>query len=211
MKLGDVKASANDLISSTATQKGGANLQLSSSDDDLEYEREKAQKKTGSGIKRSKTIVEKEELKRRKEEKFFDDQRLRRIKNYDYFVILPDDHFKKKWDILMTMMLLFTAFVSPYRIAFIENDSMLWVVIESMTDCVFGLDMILNFFFAFLDDRDEVIDNRKEIAMTYLKGWFTIDLFTILPISQILNTADYGNLARIARLPKLYRLIKILR
>lgn len=47
--------------------------------------------------------------------------------------------------------------------------------------------------------------------MTYLKGWFGIDLFTILPISQILNTTDYGNLARIARLPKLYRLIKILR
>jgi len=71
--------------------------------------------------------------------------------------------------------------------------------------------MILNFFFAFYDDHDEVIDDRKKIAMTYIQGWFTIDLFTILPISQILNTTDYGNLARIARLPKLYRLIKILR
>jgi hypothetical protein len=71
--------------------------------------------------------------------------------------------------------------------------------------------MILNFFFAFYDDHDEVIDDRKKIAMTYIKGWFAIDLFTIFPISQILNTTNYGHLARIARLPKLYRLIKILR
>jgi hypothetical protein len=77
-------------------------------------------KKSTLSLKRQKTINEKEELKRRKAEKFIEDQRLRNIKNYDYFVILPDDHFKKKWDILITLMLLFTAFVSPYRIAFID-------------------------------------------------------------------------------------------
>jgi hypothetical protein len=154
---------------------------------------------------------EKEEAKRKKKEKFMEEQRLRNLKTYDYFVILPDDHFKKKWDLLITFMLLFTALVSPYRIAFVDYDSLSWVIVETSTDCIFGIDLILNFFFAFYDDQDEVIDNRKEIALTYFKGWFFIDFMTILPISQILNTTDYGNLARIARLPKLYRLIKILR
>ncbi|TNV83436.1 hypothetical protein FGO68_gene1262 [Halteria grandinella] len=207
------EAKDDGLISSITTQKGGrpAFNPSFSDDDDDEFDREVALKKSITSLKRQKTMNEKEEIKRRKAEKFIEDQRLRNIKNYDYFVILPDDHFKKKWDILITLMLLFTAFVSPYRIAFIDQDSVPWVVIESATDCVFGFDMILNFFFAFYDDHDEVIDDRKKIALTYLQGWFTIDLFTILPISQILNTTDYGNLARIARLPKLYRLIKILR
>jgi hypothetical protein len=81
---------------------------------------------------------ERETLKRLKKEKFFEKQRLRNLKPYNYFIILPDDHFKKKWDILITIMLLFTALVSPYRIAFIENDSLPWVIIETATDCVFG-------------------------------------------------------------------------
>lgn len=108
-------------------------------------------------------------------------------------------------------MLLFTALVSPYRIAFVDIDSKAWVIVESITDVIFGTDMILNFFFAFYDQQDEVVDQRKRIALSYLKGWFIIDFCTIVPISQLLNTTDYGNLARIARLPKLYRLIKIVR
>jgi Ion transport protein len=126
-------------------------------------------------------------------------------------VILPDDGFKKKWDMLITLMLLFTAVVSPYRIAFVEVDSEAWTIVESMTDGIFGIDLILNFFYAYYDSQDEVVDSRKKIAMSYLKGWFVIDFFTIIPIGQMMNTADYGNLGRIARLPKLYRLIKIMR
>jgi len=38
-----------------------------------------------------------------------------------------------------------------------------------------------------------------------------VDLVSIFPISQIMNTDDYSSLARIARLPKLYRLIKVFR
>lgn len=108
-------------------------------------------------------------------------------------------------------MLIFTALVSPYRIAFVDIDSMPWTVIETLTDCIFGVDLVLNFFFAYYDDKEDIVDNRKKISMDYLKGWFFIDLLTILPISQIMNTANYGKLARIARLPKLYRLIKVLR
>lgn len=73
--------------------------------------------------------------------------------------------------------------MSPYRIAFVDYDSLSWVIIETGTDIIFALDMILNFFFAFYDNQDEVIDERKKIATAYLKGWFFIDFFTILPIS----------------------------
>lgn len=32
-----------------------------------------------------------------------DAERLRKLKNYKYFIILPDDYFKTKWDLLMTL------------------------------------------------------------------------------------------------------------
>jgi hypothetical protein len=56
-----------------------------------------------------------------------------------------------------------------------------------------------------------VVDKRREIARFYLKGWFTIDILTVLPISEILSTSSYNDLGRVARLPKLYRLVKVLR
>ena len=145
------------------------------------------------------------------DQEYEESQRLRFLKNYDYFVILPDDPFKKKWDLIIALMLIFSAVVSPYRIAFVDVDTREWTAIETIIDCIFGVDLILNFFFAYYDDQDELIDKRKKIAMSYLYGWFFIDFATIMPVSQIMSTSDYGNLARVARLPKLYRLIKVLR
>lgn len=81
---------------------------------------------------------------------------------------------------------MFTAVVSPYRIAFVEIDSYGWSIVETMIDCIFGCDLILNFFFAYYNQEEEIIDKRSKIAMDYVQGWFFIDLFTILPISQIM-------------------------
>jgi hypothetical protein len=55
-------------------------------------------------------------------------------------------------------------------------------VIESIVDVIFFIDLVLNFFFAFYDETDELIDDRKEIMINYAKTWFLIDLATILPI-----------------------------
>lgn len=62
---------------------------------------------------------------------------------------------------------------------------------------------------AFHNRNEELIDDRKRIAITYLKTWFIIDLISILPMNYIIETNDYSSLARIARLPKLYRLVRI--
>jgi hypothetical protein len=65
-------------------------------------------------------------------------------------------------------MLIFTALVSPYRIAFVDVDSTEWTVIETIIDCIFGVDLLLNFFFAYYDDKDDIVDSRKRVAMDYL-------------------------------------------
>lgn len=62
---------------------------------------------------------------------------------------------------------------------------------------------------AFHNANEELIDNRAKIAFTYFRTWFFVDTISILPLNYIIETNDYSSLAKIARLPKLYRLIRI--
>jgi hypothetical protein len=105
------------------------------------------------------------------------------LKNYTYFIILPDDTFKRKWDLIINSILLFTAIFTPYRLAFYDLDDMNWVIIDSIVDLGFGIDIILNFFMAYYDQTEDIVDNRKKIAIRYLRGWFILDIVSIFPIS----------------------------
>ncbi len=135
---------------------------------------------------------------------------MRDVYKFEHFVLLPDDKFKERWEIMITMLLLFTAIVTPYRIAFFTTDDITWTVVDYFTDVLFGIDIVVNFFSAFESANDELIHNRRVIARTYLKSWFAVDILSILPVSAFVNnSSDYTSLARLARLPRLYRLIKM--
>lgn len=57
-----------------------------------------------------------------KNKRLFDDiraddaERLRSLKQYDYFIILPDDSFKTKWDFIITMYVLLNINFYVYNI-----------------------------------------------------------------------------------------------
>jgi hypothetical protein len=111
---------------------------------------------------------------------------------------------------IVAILVLFTSINTPFRIAFDDNvEKLAWNVIDQITDALFMLDIIINFFMAYYDINDELVTDRKIIALNYLKSWFFIDLTSVLPLSYFINTTDYTSLARITRLPKLYRLIKM--
>ncbi len=79
--------------------------------------------------------------------------------------------------------MLFTAVMTPYRIAFYDLDDTPWLVIDSLIDLCFGVDIILNFFFAYYDSSEDIVDIRKKIAWRYMTSWFFIDVASIFPIS----------------------------
>ena len=139
------------------------------------------------------------------------EERLRQMKQYDYFIILPDDPFRPYWDIIITFLLLFVCVSSPARIAFTDTDNLLWILIDSVVDLAFLADIVLNFFFAYHDEEFNLIDDRRTIARRYLRSWFIIDVLSVVPVSLIFKTEDFNSLARIARFPKLYRLVKMTR
>jgi hypothetical protein len=51
---------------------------------------------------------------------------------------------------------------------------------------MFAIDTVLIFNTAFYDDNWELIDSRKLIAITYMKGWFLIDILAIVPFDLII-------------------------
>jgi len=90
-------------------------------------------------------------------------------------------------------------------------------------------DLVLNFNLAYRPHHssDELVTERKKIAINYLKGWFWIDLISSVPfdlISEALAdptsaTANGGDgkgfeaasLFKTLRIPKLLRLLKVMR
>lgn len=113
-------------------------------------------------------------------------------------------------------MLIFTIISTPYWIAFYEFDGLEWVIIEILVDLSFLLDMIFNFWAAYFNSQDQLVDNLSTIACSYLKGWFVIDFVAIFPLNHILKSirssgTTLNQLARLARLPRLYKILQFSR
>ena len=90
--------------------------------------------------------------------------------------------------IYFSRCLIFTAIAAPYRLAFYDIDDNIWVAVDTIVDFTFGVDICLNFFFAYYDSSEDIVDTRKKIAKKYLSSWFIVDFVSIFPVSQMLNT-----------------------
>lgn len=100
-------------------------------------------------------------------------------------LIYPEDTWKEQWDLFVSLVLIFTCAVTPFRLAFIDKDDIDWEIINGVTDLIFFVDMILIFNTAFYDEDFKMIQHRGLIAITYIRGWFLIDLLAIFPIGYI--------------------------
>ena len=131
------------------------------------------------------------------------------------FLIMPDMPFKDNWDIFINLLLFFTCFVTPYRIAFIDTDNMAWRIINIIIDLLFFADIIIIFNSAYYDEDDfKLVTDRKVIALNYIKSWLVIDIIAVVPVELIFSvndTNDYNGIARISRIGRLYKLVKLVR
>ena len=73
------------------------------------------------------------------------------------------DHSVKTDIFYYFSLVIFTAFVTPYRLAFYDTDSLWWQSIDYVIDFLFTVDIVLNFFVAFYRDNDDItlVDNLK--------------------------------------------------
>ncbi|TNV86814.1 hypothetical protein FGO68_gene1058 [Halteria grandinella] len=126
-------------------------------------------------------------------------------------IIYPEDRFRAIWDLCISLILICTCIITPYNLAFQkENQQRTWIIIDSIMNLFFIIDIIVNFLSAFYTSDFEMINTHKKIAKNYLLSWFAVDLISVVPIDFILlSSGSYNKIARLARIGKLYQLVRM--
>ncbi len=100
-----------------------------------------------------------------------------------------------------------SSILTPLNVAFFDDDTYFWSITEGITDAIFLVDIVLSFMSAYYNRMEILIANRKSIVCGYLKGWFFIDLLAIFPL-QLLTNSTINQMGKMARLPRVYKLMK---
>ncbi|XP_022710419.1 potassium voltage-gated channel protein eag-like, partial [Varroa jacobsoni] len=127
--------------------------------------------------------------------------------------------FKAIWDWIILCLTFYTAIMVPYNVAFKNktSDDVSLLVLDSIVDVIFFIDIVLNFHTTFVGPGGEVVSDPKIIRMNYLKSWFTIDLLSCLPY-DVFNAFDgsedqqgIGSLFSALKVVRLLRLGRVVR
>lgn len=133
------------------------------------------------------------------------------------WILGPRVAFRKYWSLMIVVLLLYTATMTPYLTAFVDEEGALLQVTGYVVDSLFFADIIVNFFSSYADSEEIQVTSHCRIVKHYLKTWFFLDLLACVPFQLIeANDTDsddsaYNKLLRLMRLPRLYRVIRVLR
>ncbi|KAK9534169.1 hypothetical protein VZT92_009233 [Zoarces viviparus] len=126
-------------------------------------------------------------------------------------IILHYCTFKTTWDWVILILTFYTAIMVPYNVSFkTRQNNIVWLVLDSVVDVIFLVDIVLNFHTTFVGPGGEVISDPKLIRMNYLKTWFVIDLLSCLPydIINAFENVDEGMSSLFSSL-KVVRLLRL--
>lgn len=107
----------------------------------------------------------------------------------------PDGFFKRQWDWLVVLLVSYIALVTPFEACFIQTQPKDWdggrgvqilEVLGYLADCIFIVDIFLNFNTAFVKAGAVKVTRRREIANNYLQGFFPADFISSIPIDWFL-------------------------
>jgi CRP-like cAMP-binding protein len=137
------------------------------------------------------------------------------------WVIHPDNRFKIYWNILVIISMSISITLSPYQMAFEDQTTGAFLVLEILFDSVFFVDILLTCVTGYYNKDLNLVTIHSKILKKYLKSWFFIDILACFPIHLIIDIGvQYNSLMKISRfklvwrlirLFKLFRLIKILK
>lgn len=127
-------------------------------------------------------------------------------------ICLPDDSIKIFWDMLSTVMLFITFFLTPITLAFSDDTDVGWIVADNVINFFFLVDIIVTFYSAYYNSKFILIDKWTTIACNYIRTWLIVDIISIVPFNFIFdNGKNYGKFARFTKFNKLYKLVRLLR
>ena len=133
-----------------------------------------------------------------------------RLKSHERGVLNPDSAGVQRWDSLTFALLIFTAVITPFEVAYLTvktKQFLFWI--NRLVDLVFIKDIGVQFFLPYQDRTrgNLVVRSRILIAKRYLRGWFWVDVVSVIPFDLI--PVDALNRLKAVRLVKLLKLLKL--
>lgn len=136
-------------------------------------------------------------------------------------LINPMGTFKRCWETFKFVILIYTFVYLPLKVTIFseqeERYTDLTYIFDKCIDFVFLIDMVLTFFTP-VPDKYDMATNHKVIAKLYLKGWFVLDLLTLIPFDELLtftlgeeNVSNLQIFVTLVKVARLFRLVKLLR
>ncbi|XP_006478110.2 probable cyclic nucleotide-gated ion channel 20, chloroplastic isoform X3 [Citrus sinensis] len=127
------------------------------------------------------------------------------LQRYVPGIMNPHTRIVQQWKQFFVITCLVAIFVDPlffFLLSVQQNNKCIvinwpWtkaiVVVRSMTDLIYFLNILLQFRLAYVAPESrvvgagELVDHPKKIALNYLRGYFFIDFFVALPLPQRVN------------------------
>lgn len=136
-----------------------------------------------------------------------------------WYVMSPEGSFQSYWSIVLIWLMLYTAIVMPFRIGFFDVvffDT--WLIIDIVNDGLFFTDVIIQCFMSYKLPEGDYQRSLRAIVVRYLKSWLLFDLCSCFPFYLVEyhnhafpSSGKYNQLARLLRLPRFYKLLRIFR
>lgn len=129
--------------------------------------------------------------------------------------MLDEFVFGRGWEAFLVILVIYTAWVSPFEFGFLEKQSTGISTADSIVDGFFAIDIVLTFFVAYLDRGTYLlVDDPKQTAWRYGRSWFVLDVISIAPTEATKkmlppNLQSYGffNMLRLWRLRRVSSLL----
>ncbi|PHU09136.1 Potassium channel KAT1 [Capsicum chinense] len=103
------------------------------------------------------------------------------------YIISPFDPCCRAWELFLLIIVIYTAWITPFEIAFLIYKIDALVIFDNIVNCFFAIDIFLNFFVAYLDkDSNILVDDHKKIAIRYISTWFIFDICSTIPFHDFL-------------------------
>ncbi|XP_007010887.2 PREDICTED: probable cyclic nucleotide-gated ion channel 20, chloroplastic isoform X3 [Theobroma cacao] len=127
------------------------------------------------------------------------------LSSYVPGVMNPHAKVVQQWNQFFVISCLMAVFIDPlfFFLLSVQKDNKCivinqpatkaFVVLRSMTDFIYLLNMLLQFRLAYIAPESrvvgagELVDHPKKIAVNYLSRYFFLDLFVVLPLPQRVN------------------------
>ncbi|MCO5566673.1 hypothetical protein L7F22_020351 [Adiantum nelumboides] len=120
-------------------------------------------------------------------------------------VILPYNAYYRCWENFLLLLVIYTAWMSPFELGFMRTHLLPYIVADFVVDCFFTIDIFLTFFVAYVDKRTYLlVTKRSWIAARYLKSGFAADVISTLPLEVLV-------LSRKSRQGLIYSLLNLFR